>query len=982
MLDFRSWLLFTEAPSDYTWIEKDPQDYQDELLAYQQSERGKLGQGERPSPYKRVMADTIKGVMSSGSGSAKTKKKKRKKFEGTPEERAAARARETKENKAARERAKIIAKRRITQPLSHYAQEIDEEFMPKLGLFTIENGKKVLADDSLADMIMKICRKAKMELGRRGKEVELEEIFSDTISVMYSWPTGILNPTSEEFNKVKAMKNRDGTLPENTYGKVRAMVGQQVKQWSRFVGNQISIYGTKWAKRSKEGAIKTEPIATDKKTQRQKDIERDDRLALRSAIVGSPEDRMLNIEKDFPDFSKKLLAYFKGTDSNETLLQHVRKLFDEMKKDAGNQKIANQEELQRIVDNAEALFVVNKKETAERVEKISRVQPETYKSERQKRLTRNLIGTSREPYTSVKIGGEEEDVFAEPDEKLEKNVLSVIDDLIKDSTVELTKEKWKKIKKVAFYVLDADHRWNKSQVAEFLRISEPSADKYIGEIRKIAQEVALDPKGLGLNKPQEDSPVIKLGLGPDEKLPLTPFQKALAAGADKNDPSVKSLKRLVRHVEGPIIDPKTGDFKKKAGKIVNVPYTVPGDYAQERKGRTPQQKARRKISDQEKKEMADDILRKINKLYKFDQERIKKEQLPLFVVDQRVSNYGDASATTIDPGEQHRSSVASIRLWKAQSELSYAKATLESYENKLRELEKQAGNLDVKLLSDLRNSRDEMKNQVDKLEKEIKELKLLTDKEVSVLGNIKRSELTDTAETPFLVKYDNDPEASPYASNKGMAGKKPLGRLKALRDILNKANDPRLDSEEVKKDFNAALPRAMPGERLQSLPVGRWTRQGFTSNAYLTGLRPSQIGKANDPSNDPSMDKELGYEGERHYVTAMPGMAPGEKYYPDPPVNPQSLLRDKTPGLDYQTPWNTDYDDVPEIPGSREYMNWKSNLIKPEDKKVSDMNTLEPVAPVGAKKRGRKPNKPKVESTYGNGWISLSEHMARRRFAF
>ena len=380
--------------------------------------------------------------------------------------------------------------------------------------------------------------------------------------------------------------------------------------------------------------------------------------------------------------------------------------------------------------------------------------------------------------------------------------------------------------------------------------------------------------------------------------------------------------------------------------------------------------------------MADDILRKINKLYKFDQERIKKEQLPLFVVDQRVSNYGDASATTIDPGEQHRSSVASIRLWKAQSELSYAKATLESYENKLRELEKQAGNLDVKLLSDLRNSRDEMKNQVDKLEKEIKELKLLTDKEVSVLGNIKRSELTDTAETPFLVKYDNDPEASPYASNKGMAGKKPLGRLKALRDILNKANDPRLDSEEVKKDFNAALPRAMPGERLQSLPVGRWTRQGFTSNAYLTGLRPSQIGKANDPSNDPSMDKELGYEGERHYVTAMPGMAPGEKYYPDPPVNPQSLLRDKTPGLDYQTPWNTDYDDVPEIPGSREYMNWKSNLIKPEDKKVSDMNTLEPVAPVGAKKRGRKPNKPKVESTYGNGWISLSEHMARRRFAF
>jgi hypothetical protein len=72
-------------------------------------------------------------------------------------------------------------------------------------------------------------------------------------------------------------------------------------------------------------------------------------------------------------------------------------------------------------------------------------------------------------------------------------------------------------------------------------------------------------------------------------------------------------------------------------------------------------------------------------------------------------------------------------------------------------------------------------------------------------------------------------------------------------------------------------------------------------------------------------------------------------------------------------------------------MNWKRNLIKPEDKKVSGMNTLEPVAPpvapeapeapVGAKKRGRgRPRK--FESTYGNGWISLSEHMARRRFAF
>jgi len=977
MLDFRSWLLFTEAPSDYTWVEKDPEDYEAELAAWKQSVLGKSGaarerakQGEKPSPYKRVMADTIKGVMSSGSGSgsAKTKKKKRKKPEGTPEERA-----------AAREISKIKSKEIARNPLVRYIKEIDDVFMTKLGLFKIENGKKVLAEKSLADMIMKICRKAKANLLRRGKEVDIDDIFSDTVSILHTAPKGILNDNStipeNQFLKVKAMQNSDGTLPEDKYEKVMSMVGSQARNYSGYVGWEISMYGTRWRDRKNiesPDAIKFEPIATDKKTQRQKDIERDDRLALRSGIVGSPAERMLNIENDFPDFSKKLLAYFNGKDSNEMLLQMVRKLFDEMKKDAGNQKITNQDELQKIVDNAETLFVVNKEGTAKRVEKISRVQPETYKSERQKRLTRNLIGTSREPYTSVKIGGEEEDVFAEPDEKLEKNVLSVIDDYIKNSTVELTKEKWKKIKKVAFYVLDADHRWNKEKVAEFLKTSQSNAEIYIKEIRRIAQEVALDPKGLGLNEPQETEEIIKGG-----KIPLTPFQKSLAAG--KPDPS---LKRLVRH-----------------GVKGQKHYTLPGDFAQERKGTTPQQVARREISDQEKKEMADDILRKINKLYKLDQERIKKEQLPLFVVDQRVSNYGDSSATTIDPGEQHRSSVASIRLWKAQSELSYAQATKESYEKKIEEIEKQGANADIKLLSDLRNSRDEMKNQVDKLEKEIKELKSLTDKEVSVLGNIKRSELTDPVETPFLVKYDNDPDATPYASNKGMAGKKPLGRLKALRDILNKANDPRLDSEEVKRHFNAPLPRAMPGEKLQALPVSRWTRQGFTSNAYLTGLRPSQIGKLNDPSLEKEIygsdhrriDKELGYEGERHYVTGMPGMAPGEKYYPEPPVNPKSILRSSTPGLDYQVPWNTDYDDVPEIPGSREYMNWKRNLIKPEDKKVSGMNTLEPVAPpvapvapeapVGAKKRGRgRPRK--FESTYGNGWISLSEHMARRRFAF
>ena len=954
MLDFRSWLLFTEAPSDYTWIEKDPEDYETELAAYMQSKLGKLGQGERPSPYKRVMADTIKGVMSSGSGSAKTKKKKRKKPEGTPEERA-----------AAREISKIKSKEIARNPLVRYIKEIDDVFMTKLGLFKIENGKKVLAEKSLADMIMKICRKAKANLLRRGKEVDIDDIFSDTISILHTAPKGILNDNStipdNQFLKVKAMQNSDGTLPEDKYEKVMSMVGSQAKNYSGYVGWEISMYGTRWRDRKNiesPDVIKFEPIATDKKTQRQKDIERDDRLALRSGIVGSPAERMLNIEKDFPDFSKKLLAYFNGKDSNEMLLQMVRKLFDEMKKDAGNQKIVNQDELQKIVDNAEILFVVKKEETAERVKEISRVQPETYKSERQKRLTRNLIGTSREPYTSVKIGGEEEDVFAEPDEKLEKNVLSVIDDLINNSTAELTKEKWKKIKKVAFYVLDADHRWNKSQVAEFLRTSPPNAEIYIKEIRKIAKEVALDPKGLGLNEPQETEEIIKGG-----KIPLTPFQKSLAAG--KPDPS---LKRLVRH-----------------GEKGQKHYTLPGDFAQERKGTTPQQVARREVSDQEKKIMADDTLRKINKLYKLDQERIKKEQLPLFVVDQRVSNYGDASATTIDPGEQHRSSVASIRLWKAQSELSYAKATLESYENKLRELEKQAGNLDVKLLSDLRNSRDEMKNQVDKLEKEIKELKSLTDKEVSVLGNIKRSELTDTAETPFLVKYDNDPEASPYASNKGMAGKKPLGRLKALRDILNKANDPRLDSEEVKKHFNAPLPRAMPGERLQALPVGRFTNQGRTSNAYLTGLRPSQIG----------IDAEKSFMNK--YVTGMPGMRPGKKYYPHPTDDPKTRL---VPDLDHDVLWDTDFDGYPEIPGSREYMNWQQNRKRPEAPEAPEAPPEAPEAPVGAKKRGRPRSTPeiiapviaptgaakrgrprKVEST-GNGWISLSEHMARRRFAF
>jgi hypothetical protein len=827
---------------------------------------------------------------------------------------------------------------------------------------------------------------------------------------MHIWPSGILNYTrrkkaekgqelgeiipgtgSEQFRIVKAMQNPDGTLSKEDQSKVMAMIGSQAKKWSLYVGYKTTIFGKNWKTRNDAeeeeqaeefaekvkknfGQVTFEAIPTDEKTKRQIDIEKDNRSVILSGIVGSPAKRMLGLNKDQEDFSKELLKYFRNKDDDKSLLQHVRELFNKIKKDARGAKIPNQKEFQSILDSAQDLFAKQKQETAKRVEELSEVQPETYKNERQKILTRNLIGTSREPIvrkTTPEGGVEEEEyVFPEPDEKLEKNVLSIIDDKIAKTNSAQIKEKWKKIKKVAFYVIDGEHRWNKQKVAEFLGINVESADKYIGDIRKIAKEVAIDPKGLGLAEPSDNEKIIQLSQWPpseseeieSEKIPLTPFQKAFAVG--KIDPR---LKRLVRHV-----------------KIKGKGYSrLPGDFAQERMGTTPQQVARREVSDQEKKIMADDTLRKINKLYKLDQERIKKQQLPLFVVDQFASSYypykygggarrfdaesinklytKDHSSTwymplagAIDPGEQHRSSVASIKLWRTQSELSYAKQTLDSYENKIRELEKQAGNLDVKLLSDLRNSRDDLKNQVANLEKEIKELKLLTDKEVSVLGNIKRSELTDPVETPFLVKYDNDPEASPYASNKGMAGKKPLGRLKALRDILNKANDPRLDSEEVKKDFNAPLPRAMPGERLQSLPVGRWTMHGPTSNAYLTGLRPSQIGI------------DAGKEFMNKYVTGMQGMAPGEKYYPYPATDPKSRY---VIGPDSTTDDNRL---APEIPGSREYMNWNKNRIKP----------VAPVAPVGPKKRGRKPNKPKVESTYGNGWISLSEHMARRRFAF
>ena len=1085
MLDFRSWLLFTEAPSDYTWIEKDPEDYEAELAAWKQSG----GQGERPSLRKRVRFDDLEERVPKGSGSYKLVDKDKEDYEAelaafdkeveeknldrsklsyydprlgreydkpypykkipyvaparkkkpkTAEEiaydaaekeaskyrtkeqnekikelraraRAKARAKEVAAMREKRQASKIKSKQIASNPFAAFSKDIDKEIMPQLGLFNIENGKRVLADDSVTNMIRSICRQSKRALGNRGKVVDLEELTHDTIVTMHIWPSGILNYTrrkeaekgqelgeiipgtgSEQFHKVKAMQNPDGTLSKEDQSKVMAMIGSQAKKWSLYVGYKTTIFGKNWKTRNdaeeeeqaeefaekvkkKNGQVAFEAIPTDEKTKRQKDIEKDNRSVILSGIVGSPAKRMLGLNKDQEDFSKELLKYFRNEDDDKSLLQHVRELFNKIKKDARGAKIPNQKEFQSILDSAQDLFAKQKQETAKRVEELSEVQPETYKNERQKILTRNLIGTSREPIVRKKTpeGGveEEEYVFSEPDEKLEKNVLSIIDDKIAKTNSALIKEKWKKIKKVAFYVIDGEHRWNKQRVAEFLGITVDSADKYIGDIREIAKEVAIDPKGLGLAEPSDNEKIIQLSQWPpseSEEIPLTPFQKAFAVG--KIDPR---LKRLVRHV-----------------KIKGKGYSrLPGDFAQERMGTTPQQVARREVSDQEKKIMADDTLRKINKLYKLDQERIKKQQLPLFVVDQRVSNYypykyegGGAErfdagsinkrdygpldylplAGAIDPGEQHRSSVASLRLWKAQSELSYAKQTLDSYENKIRELKKQAGNLDVKLLSDLLNSKNNLKNQVNKLEKKIKELKLfitLTDKEVSVLGNIKRSELTDPVETPFLVKYDNDPEASPYASNKGMAGKKPLGRLKALRDILNKANNPSLDSEEVKKDFNYPLPRAMPGERLQSLPVGRWTMHGPTSNAYLTGLRPSQIGI------------DAGKEFMNKYVTGMQGMAPGEKYYPYPATDPKSR---------YVTGPDSTTDDnrlAPEIPGSREYMNWNKNRIKP-------VAPVAPVAPVVAKRRGRPPNKPKVESTYGNGWISLSEHMARRRFAF
>ena len=1100
MLDFRSWLLFTEAPSDYKWIEKDPEDYEKEFADYKAEFEAwrksppddRSAPPERPSPYKRVMTDDQEERVPKGSGSyrlvdkdkkdyaaelaafnkeveeknldrsklsyydplsgreynepypykkipyvAPARKKKPKTAEEiaydaaekeaskyrTKEEnekikelraraRAKARAKEVAAMREKRQASKIKSKQIASNPFAAFSKDIDKEIMPQLGLFNIENGKRVLADDSVANMIRNICRQSKRALGNRGKVVDLEELTHDTIITMHIWPSGILNYTrreeakkgqelgeiipgtgSQQFHIVKAMQNTDGTLSKEDQSKVMAMIGSQAKKWSLYVGYKTTIFGKNWKTRNdaeeeqqaeefaekvkkKNGQVTFEAIPTDEKTKRQKDIEKDNRSVILSGIVGSPAKRMLGLNKDQEDFSKELLKYFRNKDDDKSLLQHVRELFNKIKKDAQGAKIPNQKEFQSILDSAQVLFALQKvkgtQETAERVEELSEVQPETYKNERQKILTRNLIGTSREPIvrkTTPEGGVEEEEyVFSEPDEKLEKNVLSIIDDKIAKSKPGINKEKWKKIKKVAFYVIDGEHRWNKKRVAEFLGIKEDSAGKYIEDIREIAKEVAIHPKGLGLAEPSDNEKIIQLSQWPpseseeieSEKIPLTPFQKAFAVG--KIDPR---LKRLVRHV-----------------KIKGKGYSrLPGDFAQERMGTTPQQVARREVSDQEKKIMADDTLRKINKLYKLDQERIKKQQLPLFVVDQFASSYysykmaaGGAErfdagsinkryyspldylplAGAIDPGEQHKSSVESIRLWRTQSELSYVKQTLDSYENKIRELEKQAGNLDVKLLSDLRNSRDDLKNQVANLEKEIKELKLLTDKEVSVLGNIKRSELTDPVETPFLVKYDNDPEASPYASNKGMAGKKPLGRLKALRDILNKANDPRLDSEEVKKDFNAPLPRAVPGERLQSLPVGRWTMHGPTSNAYLTGLRPSQIGI------------DAGKEFMNKYVTGMQGMAPGEKYHPYPPTNPKTR---------YVTGPDSTTDDnrlAHEIPGSREYMNWNKNRIKP----------VAPVAPVGPKKRGRKPNKPKVESTYGNGWISLSEHMARRRFAF
>jgi hypothetical protein len=77
MLDFRSWFLFNEAPSDYTWIEKDPEDYETELAAWNKSGR----KGEMPSLRKKVLFKDLEERVPKGSGGYKLVDKDKEDYE-------------------------------------------------------------------------------------------------------------------------------------------------------------------------------------------------------------------------------------------------------------------------------------------------------------------------------------------------------------------------------------------------------------------------------------------------------------------------------------------------------------------------------------------------------------------------------------------------------------------------------------------------------------------------------------------------------------------------------------------------------------------------------------------------------------------------------------------------------------------------------------------------------------------------------------
>jgi hypothetical protein len=187
---------------------------------------------------------------------------------------------------------------------------------------------------------------------------------------------------SLEFRKVKNMQNPDGTLPESDYSKVMSMIGSQAQQWSLYVGYKTTIFGKNWKTRNsdaeeeeqaiefgkkvkynKNNQVVFEAIPTDEKTKRQIDIEKDNRSVILSGIVGSPAKRMLGLNKDQEDFSKELLKYFRNEDDDKSLLQHVRELFNKIKKDARGAKIPNQKEFQSILDSAQDLFAKQKQET-------------------------------------------------------------------------------------------------------------------------------------------------------------------------------------------------------------------------------------------------------------------------------------------------------------------------------------------------------------------------------------------------------------------------------------------------------------------------------------------------------------------------------------------------------------------------------------------------------------------------------------------